>query len=462
MARPSSDSAYDPLAVKQLPYSMEAEQAVLGAVIMDSEKMGEVSALLKSEDFFVEKHALIFDAAYELFSDNSVIDPVTLLDELERREVYTKEAGNAYIRQLAENTPSISNVMDYARIVHDKALMRKLIRAAEQISENAYTQTVGSEPSDAQGVLDSAEQMIYSLARGSMDQDFVHIKDLIREYYGVLKVLTTDKDATRGIPTNYAGLDRCLVGMAPGDLIIIGGRPGMGKTSFAMNIATNVAKNQKKSVAVFSLEMTNLQIVERMLSSEARIDSRKLHTGEIEEEDFASLAKAATGLSNTDIYANESGGINVSQMRTKLRRLENLGLVVIDYLQLMHSDKRIDNRVLEIGDITRNLKLMAKDLGVPIILCTQLSRSPEKRTGGDDSKKPQLSDLRDSGTIEQDADIVLMLYREGYYKDEDPEAKNRAECLVAKNRHGETGTIHLAWEGQYTRFTDIEKRYEEG
>ena len=192
MARPSSDSAYDPLAVKQLPYSMEAEQAVLGAVIIDSEKMGEVSALLRSEDFFVEKHAMIFDAAYGLFSENSVIDPVTLLNELDRRDVYTKEAGNAYIRQLAENTPSISNVMDYARIVRDKALLRKLIRAAEKISENAYTQTVESEPSDAQGVLDSAEQMIYNLSRGAADQDFVHIKELVREYYGVLNVLMKD------------------------------------------------------------------------------------------------------------------------------------------------------------------------------------------------------------------------------------------------------------------------------
>ena len=457
-AREKGELALDPGLIRQLPYSVEAEQAVLGALIMDPERFGEVSAIVRTDDFFVDKHQEIFSALFDLNNLNDSVDPVTLLNELEKRGVYTQEAGSAYIRQLAENTPSISNVMDYARIVRDKSLLRRLIVAAEKIRDSALEQ---SEP--VQTVLDSAEQMIFDLSQGFINKDFSHIKELIKEYYAVLNTLTNDKDATRGIPTNYSGLDRFLVGMAPGDLIIVGGRPGMGKTSFAVNIAVNVAKYQKKAVAIFSLEMTKLQLVERMLSSEGRVDGRKLHTGEVEEEDFNAIAKAAVGLSNTDIYLDEAGGITVMQMRSKLRRLENLGLVVIDYLQLMHSDnpRLRDNRVNEIGDITRNLKLMAKDLGVPVILCTQLSRSPEKRTGGNESKKPQLSDLRDSGTIEQDADIVLMLYREGYYNEDDPEARSRADCLVAKNRHGETGTVHLAWEGQYTRFTDIEKRYEE-
>ncbi|MBQ9543838.1 MAG: replicative DNA helicase [Clostridia bacterium] len=461
MANPASDKgelALDPGLIRQLPYSVEAEQAVLGALIMDPERFGEVSAVVKAEDFFIDKHQEIFAALFDLNNLNDSVDPVTLLNELEKKNVYTREAGNAYIRQLAENTPSISNVMDYARIVRDKSLLRSLVVVSEKIRDSALDQ---SKP--VQEVIDSAEQMIFDLSRGFITQDFSHIKELIKEYYAVLNKLTTDKDATRGIPTNYSGLDRILVGMAPGDLIIIGGRPGMGKTSLAINIAVNVAKYSKKAVAVFSLEMSKLQLVERMLSSEGRVDGRKLHTGDVEEEDFNAIARAAVGLSNTDIYLDEAGGITVMQMRSKLRRLENLGLVVIDYLQLMHSDnsRLRENRVNEIGDITRNLKLMAKDLGVPIILCTQLSRSPEKRTGGNESKKPQLSDLRDSGNIEQDADVVLMLYREGYYNEDDPEAKNRADCLVAKNRHGETGTVHLAWECQYTRFTDVEKRYEE-
>ena len=454
MAKHQSGALSDSLLIKQLPYSMEAEQAVLGAIILDSEKINELSGQLTSADFFVEKHARIYDAAYELFISNSHIDPVTLLDVLVKRDVYTQEAGNAYIRQLAENTPSISNVLDYARIVREKSLLRRLIIASDEISESAYAQA-----EDTQFILDSAQQKIFSLSQGAAAQDFSHIKDIIQDYYGVLHTLSKDKNATRGTPTNYSALDNYLVGMAPSDLIIIGGRPGMGKTSFTMNIATNVAKYSKKTVAVFSLEMSKLQIVERMLSSEARIDSYKLHTGELEDEDFTSLATAATALSQTNMFIDDSSGITVSGMRSKLRRLDDLGLVVIDYLQLMHSDKRIDNRVLEIGDITRSLKIMAKDLAVPVIVCTQLSRSPEKRTGSE-SKKPQLSDLRDSGSIEQDADVVLMLYRDGYYS-EDPEAQTRAECLVAKNRHGSTGTVTLGWEGQYTRFVDIEKRYEE-
>ncbi len=454
MARAGSGAIGDSLLIKQLPYSMEAEQAVLGAIILDSERINELSGQLRSEDFFVDKHQKIYDAAYELFIANAHIDPVTLLDVLVKRDVYTQEAGNAYIRQLAENTPSISNVLDYARIVQEKSLLRRLILASEEISESAYTQA-----EDTQFILDNAQQKIFSLSQGAAAQDFSHIKDIIQDYYGVLHTLSKDKNATRGTPTNYSALDNYLVGMAPSDLIIIGGRPGMGKTSFTMNIATNVAKYSKKTVAVFSLEMSKLQIVERMLSSEARIDGYKLHTGELEDEDFTSLATAATALSQTNMYIDDSSGITVSGMRSKLRRLDGLGLVVIDYLQLMHSDKRIDNRVLEIGDITRSLKIMAKDLGVPVIVCTQLSRSPEKRTGTE-SKKPQLSDLRDSGSIVQDADVVLMLYRDGYYN-EDPEAQTRAECLVAKNRHGSTGTVTLGWEGQYTRFVDIEKRYEE-
>lgn len=451
---PKAPKAADPLLIKQLPYSLEAEQAVLGAIIMDSEKINELAGQLTGADFFVEKHEKIYDAAYELFVANAHIDPVTLLDVLVRRDVYTEEAGNAYIRQLAQNTPSISNVQDYARIVREKALLRRLILASDEISQSAYAQT-----EDTQFILDNAQQKIFSLSQGASAQDFTHVKDIVQDYYGVLHLLSQDKNATRGTPTHFRVLDSYLVGMAPSDLIIVGGRPGMGKTSFAMNIATNVAKFTKKAVAIFSLEMSKLQIVERMLSSEARIDSYKLHTGELEDEDYSSLATAATALTQTNLYVDDSSGITVSGMRSKLRRLDDLGLVVIDYLQLMHSDKRIDNRVLEIGDITRNLKIMAKDLNVPVIVCTQLSRSPEKRTGTE-SKKPQLSDLRDSGSIEQDADVVLMLYRDGYYS-EDPEARNRAECLVAKNRHGSTGTVSLGWEGQYTRFVDIEKRYED-
>ena len=452
--------------LRQVPYSLEAEQAVLGAIIIDSERFDDITGVITSEDFYVERHRQIFSAVQSMYLESRTIDTVTLLSNITANSPMDEAELKNYIIQICQMVPSVSNIKDYAKIVHDKAILRKLISVTEEISEDAY-----SEVDEAIKIVDSAEAKIFSLSQGNITKDFQLIGDVILEYYQQLTNLMNNPEGANGTPTYYRDLDRVLVGMGAGDLILIGARPGMGKTSFALNIASQVAMHSGKSVAVFSLEMPATQLVGRLLSSEARIDSYKLRKGDISPEEFQALAQAATAFSKTQIYIDDSSDITVAGMKSKLRRLKNLGLIVIDYLQLMRSDRNIDNRVLEVGDISRNLKLMAKEFGIPIICCAQLSRASESRT----TKKPMLSDLRDSGAIEQDADVVIFLYREEYYKVTGAEEKksdkdgggepdkakdNIAEIIVAKNRHGETGSVEMGWEGQFTRFTTLDKNYE--
>lgn len=437
---------------RQLPVSPENEQALLGALILDSEKIGEVCALIKSEDFYIEKHGEIFNALVELATTGKGIDVVTLLSLLVQKGVYTEENGAAYIRQLAENVPSLSNIMDYAGIIRDKALLRRLIFITEEIMGSAYDQA-----EETRTIIDRAEQRIFDLTQGVTTQDFTKINEIIQDFYVELKTISEQKENSVSINTYYSDLDRVLVGMNPGDFILIGARPGMGKTSFALNIAAEIAKHRKdKAIAIFSLEMSKTQLASRLLASEGRIDSRKLRDGQLEEEDYSRLAAAATALSETNIYIDDSSNITTVEMRSKLRRIKNLGLVIIDYLQLMHSDKHIESRVLEVADITRNLKIMAKELGCPIIACSQLARISQDRK----DKRPQLTDLRDSGAIEQDADVVMFLHRDYYYNMENTEVQNLAECIVAKNRHGAVENVKLGWEGQFTRFTTLERRFD--
>ena len=442
--------------IRQVPYSLEAEQAVIGSIILNGERLADVSEIIKADDFYVERHREIYSVLQAMYLESKSIDIVTLLNNLVASGSYDEENTKTYVKQLCEMVPAISNIADYAKIVRDKALLRRLISVSEEITESAYQDT-----EDVTNIVDSAESKVFALSQGMITSDFVSVHDVIIEYYKQLETIMHDPETANGTPTYYAGLDKVLVGMGKGDLVLIGARPGMGKTSFALNIASQVAMHQNKSVAIFSLEMSNTQLVGRMLSSEARIDSYKLRKGDISPEDFQALAKAATALSQTKIYIDDSSDVTVTRMKAKLRRLKDLGLVVIDYLQLMQSDKHTDNRVVEIGDISRNLKLMAKEFGVPVITCAQLSRGPESRT----VKKPMLSDLRDSGAIEQDADTVIFLYRDEYYKDtgEDKGEKpsdNIAEIIIAKNRHGSTGTVKMGWEGQYTRFTTLDDSYE--
>ncbi len=432
---------------RRQPFSLEAEQSVLGSVLINPESLDILTGIITSEDFYLEEHRQIYSAMQGMFLRSKSIDVVTLIDELVREGVYDEAGGKEYIRLIAETVPTASNVKDYAEIVRDKSVLRSLISASEEITDAAY-----KEQEDVQRLVEMAESKIYAIAEQKENKNFIHIKDALLQVYEHLQNLMTNKEETLGMSTGFSGLDRVLVGMGKSDLVLVGARPGMGKTSFTMNVAVNAAKRSDKAVCVFSLEMSAEQLVTRLLSSEALVDSYHLRSGELSQEDWGKLAHASSQLSECNILIDDTPGMTVAGMMAKLRRVKNLGLVVIDYLGLMESEHHIDNRVQMVSEISRNLKLMAKEFHVPVICCAQLSRGPESRT----DKRPMLSDLRDSGAIEQDADIVLFLYREEYYKDKDA-PQSTAEVIVAKNRHGSTGNVKMGWLGQYTKFTTLEQ-----
>ena len=435
---------------KTKPFSVEAEQSVLGSVLIDPECIMGLIEIISAYDFYIPEHGEIFDAMCELFNKNRNIDVVTLIDMLTERGVYSADECKRYVGVIAAVVPSAANVKDYARIVHDKAVLRALIDASEEISENAY-----SARGEVKYILDDAEQKIFNLSRASDTKKFVSIKEALVEAFNQLDKVRTDPEAAAGIKTGYADLDRAIVGLTPGDMVVIGARPGMGKTSFAMNIATNVAKETKKTVCIFSLEMTTAQLAARMLASEALIDSYAMRSGKISGSDYDHLAKAAADLSSCDIQIDDTASITVTQMKAKLRRMKNLGLVIVDYLQLMQSDKKAENRVNEVGEVSRGLKLLAKELSVPVICCAQLSRPPKTN----ENARPGLSDLRESGQIEQDADIVMFLH--GDYAKADAQS-SEATLIISKNRHGSNGDVKLGWMGQYTKFVNSQTNYQDG
>lgn len=446
--------------IKKMPFSIEAEQAILGTILIDSEKINDILTLLKPEDFYLEQHQAIFSAMSEMFITNKNIDIVTLISTLTKLGNYNEGDAAKYIKMLVDLASSATNIKEYAEIIKDKALLRNLIEASKEIADTAF-----SEIGEASDIIDFAEQKIFEIAQNKYNLNLEHIRDIILRNYTILNKLKNDPESLSGIKTGFSGLDNILIGMGAGDLIVLGGRPGMGKTTFAVNIAVNVAKRTKKEVAIFSLEMTNEQLVSRILCSEAMIDSHSMRTGRLDNEQWKRLAEAASALSDTNLLFDDTAGINVTSIKAKLRKQKNLGLVIVDYLQLMQGERHTENRVLEIGQITRSLKLMAKDLHVPVILCSQLARSTEGRS----DKMPILSDLRDSGTIEQDADIVIFLYRDDYYNkpDERPEGNQGynasdqiiAKCSIAKNRHGSTNVIPLGWYGHIFKYTEIEEKY---
>ena len=449
-----------------LPYSMQAEQSVLGAALLQADIIPELVELLRPEMFYARQNGQIFAEMVRLFTAGQTVDFVTLLDAVTGEGVFeSADAAKVYLTGLAETVPSISNVQAYAKIVQEKYLVRQLMGAAKDILEQS-----GEEP-DADLLLESAEQKIYEIRSGRDTSALTSISSVIVDtLVNLQKIAGPDRDKYAGIPTGFTYLDTVLTGMGRSDLIILAARPGMGKTSFALNIATNVAKKQKIPVAIFSLEMTKDQLTSRILSAEAGIDSQAFRTGKLKEEDWDDLARASEMLHDAPIYMDDTSGITIPEVKAKIRRINqdpsrpDIGLVIIDYLQLMTSGRRTENRVQEISDITRNLKIMAKELNVPVIALSQLSRSAEKATGRSDHR-PQLSDLRDSGSIEQDADVVLFLYRAAYYNSQNGEAEqaneNEAECIVAKNRHGETSVVRLGWDGAHTRFSNLDEIHEQ-
>ena len=446
-----------------LPYNMQAEQSVLGAVLLKPDTLTDLVEILKPEMFYTRQNAQIWTEMLRLFTNDQTIDFVTLLDAVVSDGVFpSADEAKIYLTGLAETVPSISNVKAYAQIVQEKYLVRQLMGVAKDILQDA-----GDEP-DADLLLENAEQRIYEIRSGRDSSALTPLSSsMVETLTNLQKISGPDADKYKGIPTGFRLLDTVLTGLGRGDLIILAARPGMGKTSFALNIATRVAMQQKVPVAIFSLEMTKDQLTSRILSAEAGIDSQAFRTGKLKEEDWDDLARASEMLHDAPIYMDDTSGSTIPEVKAKIHRINqdpsrpDIGLVIIDYLQLMTSGRRTENRVQEISDITRNLKIMAKELNVPIIALSQLSRSAEKATGRSDHR-PQLSDLRDSGSIEQDADVVLFLYRQAYYNShqdgaEEQQADERtAECIVAKNRHGETSTVQLGWDGAHTRFMNLD------
>ena len=441
-----------------LPYSLEAEQAVLGAILIEPESINRVADALRPEYFYLPEHQAIYRVMSQKMLESQTIDFVTVLEALKSEGFFSGEEGKSYLLKLAQIVPSISNIENYARIVREKHDVRSLIHAARTIMDDAMDP--GTDPSL---LLEKAEQRIYEIRQGRQRGGLEHIRDVLASNYETFsKLASGDRDQYVGIPSGISDLDEITTGLNRSDMIIVGARPGMGKTSFALNIARNVAMKSNRPVAFFNLEMSREQMVNRLLSSEARVSSKKLRVGNLTPEEWGRIALASSSLCNAPIYLDDTASITVPEMKARLQRMKDLGFVVIDYLQLMQSAKRTENRVQEVTEITRSLKIMAKDLDVPIMVCAQLSRGTEKQG----NHRPALADLRESGSIEQDADQVLFLYREEYYKNEkaDPSSveTGTSEVIVAKNRHGELGTVKLAWAGEFTQFSSLDTHHSEG
>ena len=442
---------------RQVPHSPEAEQSVLGSMLIDSRCVNDVIGLLRPTDFFIQINRDIYETIYEMFSFSQTIDPVTVLNKMRERGVFDEKTTSKYLMELMEITPTAANVVRYAQIVRDQSLLRSLSTAAAEITE-IVREGVGT----AQDILEAAEKKIYAIRRGNTNESLEHIGTIILKVFDRLTELSESDSDISGLSTGLHDLDKFINGLNKSDLMLLAARPAMGKTSLALNIALNVAKKYpKKTVAFFSLEMSKEQLVTRLLSNESFVDNKKLTTGQLTVDEWTKIGIASSALSQTDIRVDDNPSLSVADMNAKCRRIDNLGLVVIDYLQLMTSagtkTAANENRQQIVSDISRSLKIMAKELNVPILCLSQLSRANESRQ----DKRPMLSDLRESGAIEQDADEVLFIYRDDYYN-KNSEEQNVAEVIVAKNRHGEVGTVKLQWLPQFTTFADREWKHNEG
>lgn len=441
-----------------MPYNLEAEQSVLGSILLDSSCMEEVIQHLKAESFYLPQHRAIFGAMLSMYtSSQAQIDPVLIADVLAKEGHYDEAGGRDYLLQLANSVPSTANVVNYAKIVKEQFYLRSLIRVAREITEQA-----SSGEGDASAILDSAEQKIYDIRQGKDTNGPTKVSEIIVNgvYDRLGKLTGEDKDKYKGIPTGFGTLDKCITGLNRSDFILIGARPAMGKTSFALNLASNVTMKAKKKCVFFSLEMTKEQLAERLLASQAGVPSTKLRTGELDDDEWRRLGNAAGQFTDVELYLDDTSTITVPEIKSRIRRMKDVDIIMIDYLGLVKPSTRKENRVQEVSEITRQLKMLAKDLNIPVICCAQLARSTE---GRGKNHKPQLSDLRESGSIEQDADIVMFLYREEYYKSELDEDKqdevdeNHTELIVAKNRHGATATIEMTFDKEFTRFRAVDK-----
>ena len=443
------------LLLRQMPHSVEAEQAVLGSMLIDARCVPEVIDQLRSDDFYVRQNREIYDTIYSMFNYSLTIDPVTVLEHMKQNGVYDENTSRGYLLQLMDTTPTAANVVEYIGILKDKTLLRRVAEAAGDL-----TALIQHGTETGQDILEAAEQRIYAIRQGRAARGLIPISNVLIDVYDRLTELAASESAIPGLSTGLTDLDRAISGLNKSDLILLAARPGMGKTSMALNILLEAGKKSGKNVAFFSLEMSREQLALRLISSECFVDNKKLVTGKLTEEDWEKVAVAADSLNRSRIFIDDDSSVSVADISAKCRRMDNLGLVIIDYLQLMQSaggrTYSGENRQQVVSDISRALKIMAKELDVPVLCLSQLSRANESRS----DKRPMLSDLRESGAIEQDADIVMFLYREGYY-DKDTPNPNLAECIIAKNRHGETRTVELQWLPEFTTFGNMEWQHDE-
>ncbi len=434
---------------RELPHNKEAEQSVIGSALTDSASVALSAEIITADDFYFPQNKEIYSVIIELFNLNIPIDIVTVSDKLNQGDRLDAVGGITYLATIAASVPTTGNVIYYSKIIKSKAILRKLITSSRAITELAYT-----EGDSLERILEQSEQLIFDVSSSKEQNDIVPVQDVLMTAYQTMVQNAMNKDKLSGVPTGFNELNRRTGGFHGGELIIIAGRPGMGKSSFAVNIAEAAAINHSIPVAIFNLEMSKSMIVNRILCSQALVDSGKLRLGNFTGEDWQQIGSVMDKVALSPIYIDDTASITVSEIRAKCRRLKqakNLGLIVIDYLQLMQSSSKSDNRQQEISEISRSLKILAKELDVPVIALSQLARTCETRS----DKRPMLSDLRESGAIEQDADIVMFLYRDEYYN-KDSEAKNEAECIIAKQRNGETGMFKLGWQGKYTKFVNID------
>ena len=437
------------------PHDIEAEQAVIGSMLTDMEAVISSIEILKPEDFYREDNKLIYTAMVNLYSRSEPIDLITVKSELESMGKFDQVGGIEYLAELPEKVPTTANASKYIKIVEEKSTLRRLIKTANEIIELGYDPT-----EDLEDIMEGAEKKIFNLMQDKNQKGYTAIKDVLVDSFTNLEELYNRKQHITGVPTGFIDLDYRTAGLHGSEFILIAARPAMGKSAFVLNIAANAALKANVPVAIFSLEMSKEQMVNRMLCSEAMVDSNKVRTGKLEEEDWAKLAEAIGPLSEAGIYIDDTPGISITEIRARCRKLKlekDIGLVIIDYLQLVQgsSKRALGSREQEIAEISRSLKILAKELDVPVIALSQLSRAVEQRP----DHRPMLSDLRESGSIEQDADIVMFLYRDDYYN-EDSEKKDIAEVIIAKQRSGSTGTVDLRWMGSYTKFVNLEKRFD--
>lgn len=443
--------------MKVPPQAIEAEQSVLGGLMLDSQRFDDVVDAVGTVDFYTHSHQLIFDAIITIQTDNDPVDLVTVRDLLDKRAELENIGGLAYLDQLVRNTPSTANLVAYANIIRERSILRQLINAGNKIIEESYNPN-DKEPRD---ILDQAEQIIFDIAQNhaASESSFKSAKELVKVAVDKIEELVQTKGQLTGMDTGYADLNEQTSGLQRSDLVIIAGRPSMGKTSFAMNIVENVVREDKLPVAVFSLEMPAEQLIMRFLSSLSRVSIKNIRSGQLTQADIDTLASSTRILGDLPIYIDDTPGMNTLEIRSRSRRLARsldgqLGLIVIDYLQLMQATTDSDNRVAELSAMTRSLKMLAKELNVPVVVLSQLSRNPEQRP----NKRPIMSDLRESGAIEQDADVILFVYRDEVYNEDSPD-KGTAEIIIGKQRNGPIGTIRLTFLGEFTRFENYSYQY---